>query len=46
MLVKGEYKAEGKIAVFPISGNGVYNISMRKDGPKALFPPLLVSELW
>jgi hypothetical protein len=31
VVVKGEYKAQGKIVGFPISGKGVYNISMRKD---------------
>jgi hypothetical protein len=32
-VIKGEYKAQGKIAGFPIGGKGVYNISMRKDYP-------------
>jgi hypothetical protein len=29
-VVKGEYKAQGKVAGFPIAGKGVYNISMSK----------------
>jgi hypothetical protein len=33
ITIKGEYKAEGKVAGFPISGKGVYNISTRKDCP-------------
>jgi hypothetical protein len=30
MVVKGEYKSQGKVVGFPINGKGVYNISMRK----------------
>jgi hypothetical protein len=36
VVIKGEYKAQGKIVNFPISGKGVYNISMRKDYPRQL----------
>jgi hypothetical protein len=30
VVVKGEYKAQGKVAGFTMAGKGVYNISMSK----------------
>jgi hypothetical protein len=30
-FVEGEYKADGKFAIFPVGGKGVYNISLSKD---------------